>query len=151
MSECEHAARVSAYHDGELSAAAADEVQRHLRGCPECAAELERLRALSGLLASASRPAMDRSAMARLHRRVDLLPRAGLWRMAEALAAVAAVILLACTVALVSLPVAPAAGSVPVWEMAAVPAPSAELTASSTEEQLAMWMIEDLSGRDGND
>ncbi len=41
---------VSAYHDGELHGARLLQVETHLRDCPACRAELEALKALSGLL-----------------------------------------------------------------------------------------------------
>jgi anti-sigma factor RsiW len=45
--DCEREPTVGAYHDGELSEAAREAFEAHLATCPSCAAELERVRAVS--------------------------------------------------------------------------------------------------------
>ena len=152
MSACEQARRLSAYHDGELSGSARASLEAHLRQCPACAAELDRLRKLSRLLGSAVRPGIPPQVLARLHRAADVQPAAAVWRMAQAVTAVAASILLVCAVWLWA--VAPAANAtgpipLPLWETAAVSSQTAPAMAS--EEQLAMWIVEDLSWRNGHD
>lgn len=53
----EHASEwIPAYHDGELHGARRKSVAAHLQACPACQAELDELRALSGLLQAYSVP-----------------------------------------------------------------------------------------------
>ena len=78
MSECEQAIRLNAYHDGELSPAARADLERHLGQCPQCSAELERLRRLRGMFASLPRPELPAFSRQRLHRAVERLPAAGI-------------------------------------------------------------------------
>ena len=47
MCACEREALLGPYHDGELSDAARREVEAHVASCPDCARELQRLRAIS--------------------------------------------------------------------------------------------------------
>ena len=68
---CDNLPRVSAYHDGELSAAAAAEVERHLATCGACSAELAGYRAMSRGFASAELPKLSSSARRRLRRAVE--------------------------------------------------------------------------------
>ena len=150
MIECRQMQRVSAYYDGELSEPSRGELEEHLRECPVCAAELSRLRKLSGLLCSAGRPEMPSQALERLHRSVDLLPQVGLWRTAAVFAGVAASILLVCGAWLWRISSAgEPADQIPLWETAAV-APQ-DLSAAASQEQLAQWVVQDLSWKNGHD
>ena len=150
MKECEQVSRASAYHDGEMPPAARREFQQHLRQCVSCAAELERLEMLTGLLGALPPPATPPWMLDRLYRAVDLRPVTVLRRMAEALSAVAAVILVACLVGLAIQPSSQAAaGAMPVWESRAINQQSEESAFGGTEELLARWMAQDLSGKDG--
>jgi anti-sigma factor RsiW len=146
MNECEHLSRVGAYHDGELPDAWAAEMERHLADCPECAAELARLRALSRLVSSAAQPEMSPAAMAQLHRRIDQLSGMGLRRMAETLAAIAATILVICSAAFFVLREPAQAGSQ--WDELTVSEPGIEVTAGSPDDQIASWMVQELSEKD---
>jgi len=147
MNECDHASLVGAYHDGELPPASAVELEAHIQRCPECAAELVRLCSLSRVLGSASWPQMPPEALGRLHRKVDLVARDGIRKLAEALAGVAASIVVACSVALAVLPgtAGPAQASAR-WETVAVSQQQAEASAASTEEQIALWIVQELPG-----
>jgi hypothetical protein len=53
--------RLSAYLDGELEAGDAAALERHLRGCAECRAELAALREVRSLLSALPQPALPRS------------------------------------------------------------------------------------------
>jgi anti-sigma factor RsiW len=53
---CEYGPLLSLLHDGELPAERSREVLEHVRTCPACAAELEALRRMSGVFATASLP-----------------------------------------------------------------------------------------------
>jgi len=96
MNECEHARRLSAYHDGEVAGAEREALEAHLAQCPACAAELARLRRLSSLLTQAERPKMPAGVLNRLHRSADDLAAADLRRVAKTFLAAAASILLVC-------------------------------------------------------
>lgn len=147
MSECEYTSLLGAYHDGEAPPETAAEMVAHIRRCPECFAELGRLRALSRVLATASWPQIPPEALGRLHRKVDLVARAGIRRLAEALAGVAASIVVACSVALAVLPstAGPAQASA-LWETVAVSPQQTEPSTISTEEQIALWIVQELPG-----
>jgi len=152
MSECEHASRLGAYHDGELPEAWAADVERHVSGCPACAAELDRLRALSRMCGSAAKPQMSPAAIERLQMKMEGLPGLGLRRMAEAVAACAASILVICTAAMGVF----FTGREPVqaasqWEVTAVSGQGAETSGASAEDQIASWLVQDLSGKGGHE
>ena len=145
MSECKYARQLGAYHDGELPPAQAAEVEEHARRCSACAADLARIRALSQMLKSAQGAQLPPAVLERLHRRVDLTPAVSMRRMAEAVAAVAAVVLVTCSALLATASGGSrSAGSLPEgWEMAAV-WHATEQSTTSADEQLAV-MIQDLS------
>ena len=153
MSECEHASRLSAYHDGELPAASAAQMEEHLRGCRACGVQLEQLRALSRMLREVKRPGLPQGALERLHRKLDLLPGAGMRRMAEAVAAVAASILVACCIGLATISGAgeSAAAMASEDELLAVSQQDTATQATGGDEQLATWMIQELSGKNAHD
>jgi anti-sigma factor RsiW len=147
MNECKQAERLGAYHDGELSGAARAEMEQHLGQCPACAAELKRLRRLSELFSAAAAPKLSPEALMRLHSRVDVIPMADLRRVAEVVGAIAASILLVCTIWLVK--GRPAIDVIPVWETVAVA--RQEMPTAAPEEELGQWMVQDLSGKNAND
>lgn len=144
MSDCQHADRLSAYHDDELSPAARAEVASHLARCPACAGELGRLVKLSRAFAELPAPAFSRQAMQRLHRGLDVVPGQAIARLAEALTAVAASIVIACGVWLWSSSSPADAASMPLWEATAIQKP-AESAPPASEDRLAGWMVQDLS------
>jgi anti-sigma factor RsiW len=146
MSQCQHNAGLQAYLDGELSVEATEVMAQHLRQCPSCAVQLDRLRALATLLASAPRPHIPDVTLYRLHMRVDRLPAGVIRRTAEALAAMAAMVLIGCTIAVATMsrPAGASQAVVPVWEVNAI-TQTPEQPSGTPEEQLAMWMAQDLS------
>ena len=151
MNECEHAQLVSAYHDGELASALRAEFEEHLGQCASCAAELAYLRELSRLLGRLAEPKISSHALHRLHRGADDASEVGIWRMARMVSAVAAAILLVCSVWVWLLSTATAeAGGLSPWERSALQQeefPAAE----NGGEQLTMWMIEGLTGNNDHD
>jgi anti-sigma factor RsiW len=152
MSECEYARRLGAYHDGEMTAASAREMEQHVRDCPACAAELARLRALSPLLAAVASPALPPGALERIRRKVDQARTSGIRRFAEAMLGAAAAILLICSVWMLVLSGSPESdGTIPLWEMAAVLPRDAASESMSVEQQLATWTLQDLSWKNGHD
>ena len=152
MNECDQTVRVNAYHDGEMPADLREEFERHLRQCPQCSAELERLRKLTNLFCSMPEMEMPPMALERLHRTVDLLPAMGIYRTAEALAAIAAAILIACIIGLARQTTVQASDSaIPVWETAAVARQPSEFAFGGSEELLASWMVQDLAWKGEHD
>ena len=122
MDSCENIQRIGAYHDGEMSAAEAEALEAHLSHCLACRKELDRLRAMSRWLSSAGGAEVSDAALARLRR--SLQPgrdRAGL-RMAKALTAAAAAVLIVCSALLWQRSqAAPASAGPPApWERRAV-------------------------------
>ena len=152
MSACEHGRRLDAYHDGEMSPEERRRFEVHLRECPACADELERLRALSRILTSASRPAVPKETLARVHRRVgrsrDRVPV----RLVEALTAAAAVVLMVCgwwlwrsgpASDVRTQPAAP-------WETVALRVRAEEPTGGRSL-MFTAWLVEDLRQENGHD
>ena len=79
--------RLSAYLDGELSAAEMLQVAEHLRGCEACAAELAELQLVSLKLKSApGGPAISPMTMHRLHLAVDRAAETARFRSLERVA-----------------------------------------------------------------
>jgi len=150
MTECNEAERLSAYHDGALSEPSRIALEEHLKGCPTCAAELARLARLSQLIQSTSRPEMPPQALGRFHRAIDLQPRITAMHVAEVFTAVAASILVFSSVCLWKMSTARAdTAQIPVWETVAV-APQ-DPSGVAAQEQLARWIVQDLSGKNGHD
>jgi anti-sigma factor RsiW len=148
MSRCNNERRLSAYHDGELADEERAALQAHLCRCPACAAELERLRRLSHLLQNAGRVKMPAPAATRLHRAVDDLPEADVGRLAKAILAVAASILMVCGLWLWQANGGESPDTLPVWETVAG---GSQASVADTEEQLAQWIIRDLERTNGHD
>jgi anti-sigma factor RsiW len=96
MADCEYQVKVQAYHDGELPPADRQSVEAHLRACPACARELEDLRRMSELFASARLPELSPAAFQRLRRSKVVALEPALVRTSEFFAAAAAAILLVC-------------------------------------------------------
>ncbi len=150
MNTCEHADKLSAYHDGELDAVSRAAMERHLGQCAQCAAELERLRKLSALLVQTAPAEMPPLGMRRLHALAERSIGGDLMRWAMTMTALAASVLIACSVLLWRQHGSAEPVSVPAWEMSVMQRPT-ESVAASSEDQLATWMVEDLSGKNGHD
>src|SRR5690348_11522128 len=99
--------QLSAYIDGELSAAERAELERHIPGCPECQEALGELRRVHDLLAALPMPKAPRSFALPLDTRLPTQPaqpasrqaamrrsRAGLIQWAGAIAATIGLFLL---------------------------------------------------------
>src|SRR5438105_680151 len=100
MSVCPFDQQLSAYHDGELAATARETIDRHLRECAACVAQLERLAAMSGLFASEFRDELSPFSMRRLHRHVELAMERGVRRLAWTMSGLAASVLVAGSISL---------------------------------------------------
>ncbi len=151
MNECEHAQQLSAYHDGELPAALRTDFEKHLGQCSSCATELAYLCELSRLLGRLAEPKISSHALHRLHRGADDASQVDIWRMARIVSAVAATILVVCGVWMWLLSTATAeAGELSQWERSALQQEDFSV-AENGGEQLAMWMIEGLTGNNDHD
>ena len=95
MADCPTSEQLSAVHDGEIDEIRWLEIERHLRQCPSCAAELERLRTMSRLVAAAPAAKLSPIGLHRLHRRVDQAMEEGFLRFVRMLNTIAACLLIA--------------------------------------------------------
>ena len=116
MADCEYQVKVHAYHDGELTPADRATVEAHLRACPACARELERLRRMSELFASARLPQLSPAALERLHRSKILALEPALVHTSEFFAAAAAAILLVCAAWLWRASTPQDSAAMPAWQ-----------------------------------
>lgn len=150
MGGCTYQSRLAAYHDGELPPERRREVQEHVAGCPACAAELERLRAVSRLLQSARAPAMPEDMAGRLHEALVPARERGIIRICRAVSLAAAALLVVCGAWLLTgrPDGAASAGPLAEWEVAAVTL-DPELAQASAEEATALWLVSDLSRENG--
>jgi anti-sigma factor RsiW len=112
MFECEFQRVLDACHDGELDAPARRKVEAHAQTCTVCAAQLDAMRRLSGVIRSGAeaRAAVDgprADELARMHRAVSRAAREvndrPLLRIAGAFSAVAASVLVISAVWLAAL------------------------------------------------
>ena len=156
---CQFGQSVDAYHDGELSPAERERFERHLASCPACTQDLESIRAITRRLASAKLPAIPADVLGRLHRdapsrTVRRREDRAVLRIAEALTAAAAAILIVGSVGLFrtaqSSPssTSSSAGRAPVaaWERAAVTLQVDDASADRQDPtQLAAWTAEDFA------
>jgi anti-sigma factor RsiW len=141
MDACEFNSTVDAYHDGELDAAAAERFEAHVANCPSCQAELRAVRAMSQLMQTRmpATPEMPARAMARLHDEVNRVMERSLLRLAGSFAAIAATVLIAATVGLMTLSSQRGGGGGAVaapqaWESSAFVGQSTDTSAQSTSD-----------------
>jgi anti-sigma factor RsiW len=135
-------ATLHAHHDGELTAQARATVEAHLASCAACRDQLEGLRRVSQAVRSAAMSPVPAGAIGewmRVGRRVD---DRRVLRLAGAMTAAAAAVLVAATLSLVMqrADAAPVLGD---WE-AAVLGPTGDEPASSSLV-LARWIATDLA------
>jgi anti-sigma factor RsiW len=94
MSDCQYHSRLDAYYDGELSAAEAERITRHLAECESCSAAVAKLREVSGAMAQLEPVSISQIELARLHRNLDRAQDRSLLRFSTALATMAASVLI---------------------------------------------------------
>jgi len=117
---CEFQGKLNAYHDGELGAGESAGVEAHLLHCDDCARELAQLRKLSSLLAAVSEPAAPSGMLDRLHERAGAVRQGALVAFARNLSALAASIIIICSVVIISDSRGQQSAPVPAeWELAA--------------------------------
>src|SRR5437879_4899329 len=93
MTACPCPIDLGRYHDGELPDEGCREVDDHVRTCPGCVAEVERLRRLSEIARAAELPPIPAGAIGRLHRRVAGMRSTAALRLIRRLTGIAAGIL----------------------------------------------------------
>jgi anti-sigma factor RsiW len=150
MADCMHRKQLMAYHDGELPPKRRREVERHVEGCPACAAELAQLRALSGLLQDAEAPVMPEDVLGRLHGALPTGRERSILRLCRAVAVAAAVLLVISGGSLWYETARPGGASAApaAWEVAAV-TPERDATRNAPGEAFALWAVNDLSRENG--
>jgi anti-sigma factor RsiW len=148
METCSHSLQLSAYHDGELSPPQREQFERHLAGCPACADELEQFRRLSALLDAAPRPRLGDDSRRELYALAPQVEEAGFLRIAKWTTALAASVMLAASVWVMShQPGAQAFTDVPrAWEQDAINPPSD----ASAEPRFAEFVVNGLSSDNGS-
>ena len=144
---CEQSTQVHRYHDGYLTAQAREEVETHLRDCPECAALLADLRGLSSLIAAAPRAQIPADALARLRDAQYVVRDRGVLRIASWLTAAAASIALATLLIKPADQMDPSAtASAAVWQTRAVMPPDQVGDGGSGDlVVMAQWMADELT------
>lgn len=152
MDSCEQTRQVNAYHDGELSPEDARPFEAHLAQCAACARELERLRGVSRFLAGARMPGVPAEVIERLHENLAVVRERVVVRMAEMLTAAAALVLITCAAWVwhgLGETESQAAAAVSAWERVAVTLRVE--TSVSEPQQVAQWIVQDLSRENGHD
>jgi anti-sigma factor RsiW len=142
-------ARLSAYMDGELTAAERAAVEQHLAACSTCAATLRDLQLISQAVRGFPAPSVDAKLLQKLHKNVDQVGRRPVERFVGLLSGVAA-----CLAVIGGLMLMQPANAAPVppdrWEGHAVGIIDDNLvsTGSNTREMaIGQWMVSDLSTR----
>ncbi len=151
MKNCEHVEQIHAYYDGELPPEEHRQIEAHLGQCDLCARELRQLRGLSSLMSDVRMPAVPPDVIRRLHDNAASVEQRVIVTLAESLTVAAAAILIVCAawifVDRTKEEVVPTIASP--WEMAAM-TPGDEPTVSA-QQQIARWIVEDLSMGNGHD
>ena len=145
---CGFSGRLSAFFDGELRGEERRTVEAHLKQCPSCAAELEAIASVSETLKGAYSPDASEGCRERLRASIPRGSVDTIMRLAEALTAVAATILVASLfyiAASVSQP-AEAVRDEPSLAAASLEMAQPAIPESPEEEQLARYILADLSG-----
>src|SRR5258708_4730568 len=94
MADCEMNSMLSAYYDGELSPQERQRMQMHLHYCPQCAAELDKMRVLSAALSAMAIPEPSIDFVGRLQAQGTKVEQTALLRFTRRMAAVAAAVLM---------------------------------------------------------
>jgi anti-sigma factor RsiW len=150
MDGCGYTEKIGAYHDGELSDGDARAFEEHLAHCEDCARGLQALRSLSALLGAVEIPDAPAWLLERVRREAVGAGERVVMRMMEVLTAAAAVIFIVCCGWVwgggqsSDTTTAPAA-----WEQAAITGPLDSST--SATDEVALWIVADLSLENGHD
>ena len=143
MESCSYSLQLSAYHDGELPRQQREALEQHVAECAACAAELEQYRRLSALLAAAPLPRLGGESRQQLYALAPQVEEAGYLRIAKWTTAMAASVMLAASVWVMShQPGTQAFSNVPsAWEQDAINPP----TDASADPRFAELVVNGLS------
>jgi anti-sigma factor RsiW len=149
MASCPTSQQLSAFHDGEVDETRRTEIEEHLRDCPACAAELDRLAAVSRLFTTVPSIRLSQIGLHRLHRRMDQAMEEGFLRFVRVLNAIAACVLVAGSAWLLlktrdSRAVEIATPAAPPWVVSEV---SDDTPTGAYSTPAAAWYLADDSGR----
>ena len=159
MSDCPYKLRLCAYHDGELAPDSVADLDRHLDDCNSCRSQLEEMRELTTLLAPTRVERLSGIELARLHQAIDRSDDRSILRLASAVSAIAASILIVSTVWLYdgprsSGPLDSHDQPVTSWERLATTgqfeAPAGVHETGVAERSTTDWMLRVTRGRDDN-
>jgi len=144
MCSVKHSREVNAYHDGELPPEDARRLEAHLAQCAVCARELGELRSLSRVLSDVPMPDAPAKVIERLYDTVAAAREVAVVRLAESLIAAAAAILIVCAAWIwgVGGGSESRVAAANTWEWAAV---TPHVETSSDTQQIAQWIVDDLS------
>src|SRR5688500_18839334 len=124
---CEKSSQVQAFYDGELPVLLRDDIDSHIRQCPDCAALLADLQAMSAMLqdAAASPAPMPATTLKRVQQAWWANQDRGVLRLAEWMTAAAAAMLVGAMMLWPSLRNDNRnAAATPTWQVAAVMPPT---------------------------
>lgn len=138
METCPYSQQISAYHDGELAAEARVRLEQHLSSaCPACTLELQQWRRLSSMILSAAAPALPDGVRRKLYQLAPVAREASFIRLAEWATALAASVLIAVSVWMVSSrqSASPVPGEPAPWKTVAFGDSLATVTDSTSDSQ----------------
>jgi anti-sigma factor RsiW len=156
MNNCEQRHRLDAYHDGELSAPERAALERHIRDCTRCGAELEAMRRMTSILAAGTAAEALDEELLQLAEAVRAHPAAAAFGHLLRQTLVAALVVLAFGIAIniyLGRRTGAAAREAMVLDFATVPA-QADVGSKSVgpvagviedqQAQIARWIVDDL-------
>lgn len=143
MDTCPYSMQLSAYHDGEMPPGEREQFEGHLARCGACAAELDQFRRLSAILTGAPRPRLSAESREVLYSLAPQVEAAGYLRIAKWVTAMAASVMLAASVWVMSHQrgAQPFSDVPRAWEQDAINPP----TDASTDTQFAQLVVNGLS------
>jgi len=151
MSDCEYIRLADAYYDAELSPEERRRFEAHLATCDACAYELQELERVSRLMVNAPIPEMPPDVLRRLHQSAATVRERMVVTLTKKLTAAAAAIIVICAGlwAIGFVEREEPLEMLTSWELVAVRL-DAE-TVGSDAQQMATWVVTDLSLENGHD
>jgi anti-sigma factor RsiW len=153
MTNCEFTNKIEAYHDGELDPSQRALVELHLAHCDDCRHVLNRLQAMSALIASSEQPRLSQISRYRLHQKIDAAMERGLLRLAWTMSGIAASVLLVSSAWLMRVnenALAQVPSEAPPW-MAVSLATSGDPVVRDAASPAAQWYLADATSSEGTE
>lgn len=162
MTQCPNSSKLQSYHDSELPWDQMALMEVHLRSCQACRKEHASFTDMSEMFSQAALPELRPLVLAQMHQQLDLsinelqkqTAEQGPLQLAKWLTAVAAVVLVVCSIQLIFLQSSQSAGASAfdvtpglAWETttAMLNQQNPADLAASDEHTLAAWIVSDLS------